>query len=47
MEAVRTSETSVYINETTRRFIPESCHIHILRGEKVKYHKEYSVRVFR
>jgi hypothetical protein len=25
MEAVRTSETSVYFNETTRRYIPESC----------------------
>jgi hypothetical protein len=25
MEAVRTSETSVYPNETTRRYIPESC----------------------
>jgi hypothetical protein len=30
MEAVRTSETSVYFNETTRRCIPESCHRDIL-----------------
>jgi hypothetical protein len=26
MEAVRISETSIYFNETTRRFIPEGCH---------------------
>jgi hypothetical protein len=29
MEAVRTSETSVYFNETTRPYIPESCHLHV------------------
>jgi hypothetical protein len=28
MEAVRTSETSIYFNETTRRYIPEGCHLH-------------------
>jgi hypothetical protein len=28
MEAVRTSETSLYSNETTRRYIPESSHLH-------------------
>jgi hypothetical protein len=27
MEAVRISESSVYFNETTRRYIPESCHL--------------------
>jgi hypothetical protein len=27
MAAVRTSETLVYFNETTRRYIPEGCHI--------------------
>jgi hypothetical protein len=27
MDAVRTSETSVYSSETTRRYIPEDCHI--------------------
>jgi hypothetical protein len=27
MEAIRTSETSVYFHENVRRFIPESCHI--------------------
>jgi hypothetical protein len=29
MEPVRTSETSVYFNETTRRYIPEGCHLAI------------------
>jgi hypothetical protein len=28
MEAVRTSKTSVYSNETTRRNVPESSHLH-------------------
>jgi hypothetical protein len=27
MEAVRTSETSVYFNETTWRYIPEDYHL--------------------
>jgi hypothetical protein len=27
MEAVRTSETSIYFHDTTRRYIAESCHI--------------------
>jgi hypothetical protein len=26
------SETSVYFNETTRRYIPEGCHVQILLG---------------
>jgi hypothetical protein len=38
MEAVRTSETSVYFNETTRRFISEGCHLHIRRRENLKSH---------
>jgi hypothetical protein len=29
MEAVHTSETLVYFNETTQRYIPAGCHIHI------------------
>jgi hypothetical protein len=33
MEAVRTSGTSVYFHETTRRYIPESCHLHRLWSE--------------
>jgi hypothetical protein len=30
MEAVLTSETSVYFNETTRRYIPEDYSLHLL-----------------
>jgi hypothetical protein len=30
MEAVRTSETSVYSNETTWRYIPEGCNLHVV-----------------
>jgi hypothetical protein len=37
MEAVRTSETSVHSNETTRRCIPEASNLHIRRREKRKY----------
>jgi hypothetical protein len=32
MEAVRTSETSVYFNETTQRYIPKSCLRHLRAG---------------
>jgi len=39
MEAVHTSETSVYFNETTRRSIPESYNFHIRRRENLKFHK--------
>jgi hypothetical protein len=28
MEAVCTSDTSAYLNETTRHYIPERCHLH-------------------
>jgi hypothetical protein len=28
MESVRTSKTSAYLNETTRRCIPEDCNLH-------------------
>jgi hypothetical protein len=35
MEVVRISETSVYFNETTRRYIPEGCH-HTRRCENLK-----------
>jgi hypothetical protein len=34
--AVRASETSVYFNETTRRYIPEGCHLHTSRRENLK-----------
>jgi hypothetical protein len=36
MEAVRTSETSVYFNEITRRYIPESGQHFIRRLENLK-----------
>jgi hypothetical protein len=38
MEAVRTSETSVY-SETTRCYIPERSHLHTRRRENLKSHK--------
>jgi hypothetical protein len=34
MEAVRTSETSVYVNETTRHYIPQDCHLSIDVGSE-------------
>jgi hypothetical protein len=33
MDVVRTSETSVYSNETTRHYIPEYYHLHTRRRE--------------
>jgi hypothetical protein len=33
MEIVRQSETSVYFNETTRRYNPEGCHLHTRHSE--------------
>jgi len=38
METVRISETSVYVNETTRRCIAESCHLHTRRHENLNSH---------
>jgi hypothetical protein len=35
MEAVRTSETAVYFCDTTRRHIPEGCHLHTRRRGKL------------
>jgi hypothetical protein len=40
MEAARTSETSAYFNDTTRRNIPESYHLHTRLCEDLKSHKE-------
>jgi hypothetical protein len=37
MEAVSASETSVYFQETTRRYIPDSYRIHICRHENPKF----------
>jgi hypothetical protein len=39
VEAIRTSETSVYFNETIRRCIPESRHIRTRRRENLKSHQ--------
>jgi hypothetical protein len=36
MEAVRTSETSVNFNVTTRRYIPEDSKLHTRRRENLK-----------
>jgi hypothetical protein len=38
MEAVHTSETSVYSNESTRRYISESSHLHTRRRQNLKSH---------
>jgi hypothetical protein len=40
MEAVRTSETLVYSNETTRRYIPEDSNPHTRHRENLKSHIE-------
>jgi hypothetical protein len=37
-EAVRSSEASVYFNETTRWYIPKGFHLYTLRRENMKYH---------
>jgi hypothetical protein len=38
MEAVHTSETSVYFNETIWRYIPEGCHLHTRHRGNLKAH---------
>jgi hypothetical protein len=45
MEAVRSSETSVYSNETTRRNIPEDSKRHIRHRENLKYDKSILVEL--
>jgi hypothetical protein len=44
LEALRTSETSVCSNETTRRYITESSNIHTRRRENLKSHFVITVR---
>jgi hypothetical protein len=39
IEAVCTSKTSVYFNETTRCYIQEGCHLHSRRPENLKFQK--------
>jgi hypothetical protein len=41
MEAVGASETSVYLNDTTRRYIPENFHLHTRCRENLEYHSRY------
>jgi hypothetical protein len=38
MEAVRTSESSLIFNVTTRRYIPEDSKLHTRRRENLKSH---------
>jgi hypothetical protein len=38
LEAVRTSEMSVYFNKTTRRYIPDGCYLHTRRRENMNSH---------
>jgi hypothetical protein len=43
MEAVRTSETSVNFNVTTRRYIPEDSKLHIRHRENLKSFTNFRV----
>jgi hypothetical protein len=43
MEAVRTSETSVNFNVTTRRYIPGDSELHIRRRENLKSRRDMIV----
>jgi hypothetical protein len=38
LAAVGNSETSVYFNEATRRFMSESCHLNARRRQNLKSH---------
>jgi hypothetical protein len=44
MEAVRTSETSIYSNETTRRYIPEGSTLHTCHRDNLKSYKLLPIR---
>jgi hypothetical protein len=43
MEAIRTSETLVSINSTTRQYIPEDSKLHTRRRENLKSHASKEV----
>jgi hypothetical protein len=45
MKAVRTSETSVHFNVTTRRYIPEDSKLHTRRRENLKSHNIYFIMI--
>jgi hypothetical protein len=40
MEAVSTTEASVNIYQSTRRYFPENSHLHNRRREKLKSHRQ-------
>jgi hypothetical protein len=40
-DAVRTSETTAYFDETARRCIQEGYHLHTRRRKKLKSHKKW------
>jgi hypothetical protein len=42
MEAVSTSETSVYFYETTQLYTPEICHLYTRRRKNLKFHRGYN-----
>jgi hypothetical protein len=42
LETVRSSETSVYFNETTLSCMPEDCHLHTRRRGNLKSRKPFS-----
>jgi hypothetical protein len=46
MQVARISESSVYSNETTRRYIPQGFHLHALRRESLKCHNLDSIGSF-
>jgi hypothetical protein len=46
MDAVHTSETSVYYNETARRNIPEGSNCHNRRRENLKSHNLFTIYLF-
>jgi hypothetical protein len=47
VEAAHTSETSVYSDETRRRYIPEGSHLHTPRRENLKSRRLLMVRMVR
>jgi hypothetical protein len=46
MDAVRTSETLVYFNGTTRLYIPEGSNLHIRRREYLKSQQNLSMQTW-
>jgi len=41
VDEVSISETSIYSNETTRRYTPEGSYLHIRRRKKLKSHIDW------